>query len=460
VSRLRFLAALALIALAGLGVRTAFTLAVAQQDHHLYDAFYYELQADAIAKGKGFTDPFAYLPGGDEQAHPAADHPPLTAAVLGGVAWVMGPRTLVMRFVTVLAGVATVVLLGFLGRAVANDRVGLIAAGTGALYPFLWLNDGLLMSEAFAALLVTAAMLLCYRTRTSQHPLVAGLALGVVCGLATLTRAELALLAPGFVIVLLLPDRSAPVTADGPTGGPTTGTVSTATGGWWPRLAPATAVLVAALVVVAPWSLYNQSRFERSVLISSNDGLTLLGANCHAAYHGSEIGLWVIAPGVCIPAHAPPGDQSVVSDDYRHDALVYARGHASWLPVVLAARLGRTWNLYRPVDMLRVNEREGRPRWATALGLVVYYPLVVLAVAGAVWLRRRRGWLAPLLVAPVVVTVATLAFYGQTRIRLPAEPVIVLLAGVAVDHLLTRRREGPLGSSTAAVLAGRAGPPP
>jgi hypothetical protein len=49
-----------------------------------------------------------------------------------------------------------------------------------------------------------------------------------------------------------------------------------------------------------------------------------------------------------------------------------------------------------------------------------------------------------LVIGPVVVTIATFAFYGQTRIRLPAEPAIVLLAAVAVDHLVSRRRwRGP-----------------
>jgi 4-amino-4-deoxy-L-arabinose transferase-like glycosyltransferase len=418
VSRLRFFAALGLIALGGLGVRTAFVLGVARHDRHFYDAFYYELQAYALADGKGFTDPVAYLPGHDQVARPAADHPPLTAAALALVAWAFGRHTLVLRFTTALVGVATVVLLGLLGRAVAGERAGLIAAAIGALYPFLWLNDGLIMSESFAALLVTAALLLCYRLCARPNVALA-LGLGAVCGLAALTRAELALLAPGFVLVLVLAGRGPGRT-------------------WRPVLVDSMLVLLGAAVVISPWVLYNETRFDKTVLISSNDGITLLGSNCDAAYHGSEIGLWVIAPDVCIPSQSPPGDQSVVSAEYRHDAIGYARAHASRLPVVMAVRFGRTWNLFRPTDMLRVNEREGRPRWATASGLVVYYPLVALAIAGAIVLRRRGRGLAPLMVAPIIVTVTTLVFYGQTRLRLPAEPSIVVLAAVTSSLLWHR----------------------
>ena len=202
------------------------------------------------------------------------------------------------------------------------------------------------------------------------------------------------------------------------------------------------------LVVLAPWTLYNRSRFEEPVLISSNEGLTLLGANCDATYHGSEIGLWVLAP--CVPTEAPPGDQSVVSNDYRHRAFAYMRAHKSRLAVVMGVRLGRTWNLYRPTDMLRVNAGEGRPRWATAAGLVVYYPLVGFAVAGVVALRRRRRWLGPLIVPIVIVTLTTLVFYGQTRLRYPAEPCLVVLAGAA--------GRGAVGPMVAAGSRSRGGP--
>ena len=195
-------------------------------------------------------------------------------------------------------------------------------------------------------------------------------------------------------------------------------------------------------MVVAPWTLYNQARFQEPVLISTNEGLTLRGSNCDTAYHGREIGLWVILPGVCTPTTAPPGDQSVASNQYRREAFAYMRAHASRVPVVMAVRLGRTWNLFRPWDMLRVNEREGRPRWATATGLVVYYPLAAFAVAGAVVLWRRRRWLGPLLVPPVIVSLTAIVFYGQTRLRLPAEPSLVVLAGVAAVALWDRLR-GP-----------------
>jgi asparagine N-glycosylation enzyme membrane subunit Stt3 len=62
------------------------------------------------------------------------------------------------------------------------------------------------------------------------------------------------------------------------------------------------------------------------------------------------------------------------------------------------------------------------------------------AVAGAWLLRRRRQPLAILLVPLAMVTLTALLTYGSTRFRFAAEPSIVVLAAVAVDALLRRRR--------------------
>ena len=60
-------------------------------------------------------------------------------------------------------GAGVVLLIGLIGRTVAGDRAGLIAAAIAALYPNLWINDGLVMSETLATLAVALAILLAYR---------------------------------------------------------------------------------------------------------------------------------------------------------------------------------------------------------------------------------------------------------------------------------------------------------
>jgi hypothetical protein len=193
------------------------------------------------------------------------------------------------------------------------------------------------------------------------------------------------------------------------------------------------------VLVVGPWVAFNLSRFDEPTGISTNDGIAILGSTCDAVFSGHAIGLTNLS--VCIPEHAPRGDQSVVSRIYRQRAVDYVDdGHRAQFLKVLAARVGRDWGLFRPADMLYINQSEGRPRWVTLLGMWWYYPLLVLAIAGAVMLHRRRVRIWPLAVPPIIVTIGAIPSYGQTRFRVPAEPVIVVLAACAIALLVARLR--------------------
>ena len=48
----------------------------------------------------------------------------------------------------------------------------------------------------------------------------------------------------------------------------------------------------ACFVLVAPWLARNWIEFDRPVLISTNDGSLLAGANCDQTYYGKDLGLW------------------------------------------------------------------------------------------------------------------------------------------------------------------------
>ena len=80
--------------------------------------------------------------------------------------------------------------------------------------------------------------------------------------------------------------------------------------------------------------------------------------------------------------------------------------------------------------MVNFNKGEGRESWVTRLGLLVYYPTLILAVAGAIamWRRRARRALWVLLVPAIAVTIGVAATYGQTRFRAAAEPSLAILA--------------------------------
>ena len=407
-SRRRFWRILLLIVLAGIGLRVGYVLAVTQHDRGFYDAAFYEFEARSVADGRGFVYPLPGLQAGQ----PAADHPPLTILALVPASKLPGNSRLWMRFTMVAFGAAVVVLIGLLGQALAGDGAGLVAAAIGAVYANLWMNDGLLMSETLAALTTVGALVLAYQfMRRPTWRTAAGL--GVVCGLAVLTRAELVLLVP----LLALPvvwvarrDRTA-------------------------GLRGAAVMLGGTLLVVGPWVGFNLARFQDPTFVSTGDGFALLGANCAASYQGPLDGLWAVS---CLPPTMPRGDQSVVNLDYRNRAIDYARDHAGHLPVEVLARLGRLLGIYNPGQIARYNAGEGRPEWATYLGTASLFVLLPFALGGGLWLRRRRGRVWPLLAPVWVVLLAAAVFYGTPRFRTPAEPVVVVLAAIGSTALLGR----------------------
>ncbi len=259
----RFWIGLSLIALAGLVWRVLYVLVWKRPSlpcglNLCGDELYYAAQAETIADGRWFEDPF-------RAGFPAADHPPLHVLVLAPVDWLTGHRLVAMRLFVAVLGALAVVPVGLLGRRIGRsgttgvaggERVGLLAAGLAALNANLWMNDGLLMSETLATVLIVCTLLALYRYL--DRPSIGAAALvGLSCGLTILTRAEMALFLPIAFLPLALAHRSLP---------------------WSRRVAQVAVTGVVTLAVLAPWVAYNLGRFQEPVLLSTNEGTVLVGS--------------------------------------------------------------------------------------------------------------------------------------------------------------------------------------
>jgi 4-amino-4-deoxy-L-arabinose transferase-like glycosyltransferase len=392
------------IAIGALVLRVIYAYAIVKSRPLLGDALEFQQQANLLADGHGYIQIAPW-----ELAHiarPSADKPPLypfleaVISLLGGRTWAWH------HIVDILGGTATVVTVGLLGRRVAGRRTGIIAAGLAAVYPLLIAADGSLRSETIYALLVTLALLsaLWCREKPTRRR---ALALGAVTALAALTRGEALLLA------LLLPFAVLD----------------------WRR---ALLSIAACALVLSPWLIRCWVAFDQPVLISTNVGGLLAGANCPQTYSGPLLGQWTLG---CLP---PPRytNEAKESDRLRDVGLRYAREHASRLPAVIAARLGRSFELFRPRQQWEMEAfYEGRSLQVERAGVIVYYLVAALALAGVVNLRRRRGpWLV--LLTPIVLVVfVSITAYGFTRFRVGAEPALIVLASITLDAAV--RRWGP-----------------
>jgi hypothetical protein len=403
----RFPRRLAAIAAGGLAVRLVYVLMLTPHLRGLGDATYYHELANRLGDGAGFVDP--------GNGTPTALHPPLFPLLLALPSWLGLDSYNAHRVVVCLLGTGTIVVAGLVARQLAGDRAGLLAAALAAVTPTLISADGAVMSETLLGLLVAIAMLLAYRL-TERPALGRAALLGAVVGLAALTRGEAILL-----LVLLLP---------------------------WRRPKLAAALALACVVVLAPWTIRNFSTFEKPVLLSTNEGNLIAGANCPSTYHGRDIGSWDLR---CVP-HGPLEDESLAEARFRHAGLDYARDHAGRVPLVLLARLGRTFELLQPVR--QAQHAEARAAGIEIAGAVVFLLLVPVGVYGALVLRRRGRRLVPVLAPFALAIAATALGYGVPRFRHPADVALTVLAAVAIDALLAQRTGSAVASPRSAATGG------
>jgi 4-amino-4-deoxy-L-arabinose transferase-like glycosyltransferase len=402
VPRGSFRVRLAAIVAGAVALRLLYVLVLARHVPMAGDSQFFNAEANLVADGKGYVEPFVEAAYGISV--PTAAHPPLYPTVLAGMSFLGFDGVLAHRALGALLGGGTIVLIALLGRRIGGERVGLVAAAVAALYPLLVAADGAPMSESLYGLLIAACLLVALKLREHRTVRLAA-ALGALIGLAALTRSEALLL-----LVLV--------------GLPLTGRA----------LKPAVALIAACVLVLTPWTIRNWSAFDRFTLISHNDSTVLAGANCAKAYYGSDLGGWRFD---CISPRRT-FREGVQAARWRREGIDYATGHAGRWPALVPVRVLRTWDLWQP--RRQVESAEGRARWAEIAGVAAYYLLLPLAIGGGVLLWRRNRGMAAILLAPaLLVTLSSAIGYGNPRFRHAFELSIVVLAALALVTLARRR---------------------
>ena len=145
-----------------------------------------------------------------------------------------------------------------------------------------------------------------------------------------------------------------------------------------------TAALLVVAAVLTPWVIRNYEKFDHRIVLSTNEGKTLAGANCPSVYYGHLLGYW---DNSCV-GH----DALATSDEAEYNKVLTAQGkryikaHLSRVPLVVAVRVLRAWGLYEPLQQAQLEVVQSRSIGGAA-GLanftdraVLGYPRPVAAV--------------------------------------------------------------------------------
>lgn len=412
--RVSFRQALSGICAAGLAIRVAYVVTFSSHIQPGLDSAWYQLVSGSIADNKGFVDPAKlYLHG---VSTPTAFRPPLYPLFLAAVAKTGYDSSRAFQYAGCVVGVITIVLIGYLGRRVGGNAVGLCAAALAAVYPIFLAIDAAIMSETLYVPLAVGCVLAVYRAM--DRPTGWRWAfVGLLIGASILTRGD------GVVLLMVLVVPAA---------------LFGVPGTWRRRLVLAVIPVIVAGLVVAPWVIRNQQQLGVATVSTLQTGTALAGSNCADTYYGHNIGTW------SLPCTERP-DRDTVSevaynDELQRDGLSYIRNHAGRLAIVMPVRVLRQWSLWAPIEAARIEAAESRNDSWQVLSWATYVPIALLAVYGLVLLRRRRQPLLPLVAMVITVTLTGALIYGQQRLRVSVEPVLLVAAAVAIEHLASRRR--------------------
>ena len=390
----------------------------AQHPVELRDPVLYLILADHVAAGDGFRYGF------EADQGVTAYYPPGYPLALGAVLWVVrllpGDVTAfdVAVWFNVALSVATIGLVFVLGRRLAGDRVGLVAAAIWALWPNLVLHSAVVLTETlFLFLLVLLLIVLLGDQASARLPGRARLiTVGVLFGLTLLVRPVSAVIAPVFLVL------------------------------WWGAGAKAALwrlalVGVATLAVLVPWSIRSTLAMDEPVAMSLNFGDNMcIGHNPGASGGFGDLGAHCYtAEGLQRPESETRRQSENI--DRAVDYIVDNPGET----------LGRTPSKLRITlqndhDGLQVAEDFGEAPLLSddnrdlvkALANGFYYLVGVAAIAGGVVLLRRpdparRGLF--LVVSGVAQLISPLATFGDARFKMPIYPTLAICAAVALVAL-------------------------
>jgi SAM-dependent methyltransferase len=369
-------------------------------DHQLVgDEPEYHMEAAFIADGKWFWSSTPYgIP--HESAWKTPGYPTFVGILyaIGGV-----KPNAVMLLQVLVFGPLTITLTWLLGRRLFGSWVGTAAAFVAAVHPFVWQFEARLFAETLATPLTLGILLLVLDRRPIMCNVVAA---GALSGVLILVKPSALHILAAVVVALL------------------------AGWGWRAGAQRAAVALGVCVLVIAPWTIRNAIEFDSFLPLSVQDSGIYGVFNDDAAH--DEDHPWIWRPrttrdiALFNPAHPLPDDE--LRAELRDRAFEYIEDHPSSVPKALFWNgVTRFWDVRDPDEALNEVQFQGRSRTLTWIGLVIWWVMLPLGLAGLWMARRRRGLVLPL---AAMFVLATFVYVGNsgTRYRAPFEPVMAVLA--------------------------------
>ena len=383
------------------------------------DSLEYDTVAWNLARGAGFSLDGAAGP------YPTAFVPPVVPWLTSLVYRASGHHFFAALLFQCAIGALVPLLIAAFAAATYGGGTALLAAWLAAFDPLLVFFSGYLLTEITFTAALLGAMIASVAWLKTPRP---GRALGagILWGVASLTRPT-ALPLPALV----------------------------AAWAWVPlglTVAPRDRVRqllllgLGALLVIGPWTIRNAISIHAFVPVTTGGGRALLDGNNAAVWgdpltRGGANSTYGLEPWASEFRGRSEPDVDRIA---RAEAICFLRDHVAEWPAMAGAKLARFWRVTAEGGGTGTWQREGSPlsSWLHRLDPLLIWSIPVLPFA--LWglvrsLRNPRRWflaLPPLVV--VYFTLLAVVFWGALRMRVPIEPLVLLLAAAGLED--ARRR--------------------
>lgn len=310
---------------------------------------------------------------------------PMFIAALGG--HVRG-----IRLAQAALDASTALAAYLLARRWLSERRSLIAAALVAFNPLLVHFSTLILSETLYVAMLTWAIYCIVHRRW----MVVGLAL---CALSIHVRPS------GLIMPVVLAAAAVPIHL----------------GGWQWRVGAKYVGIaaVASVLVLLPWAWRNDQMLGEWVFLTTNGGITLYDGVHPQASGASDQSFVQQMPHLSALGEVERdrlfhhlAHEQIRGDLWRIAGLALIKTGRTWSPIPLSAQFGSDWRY-------------------VAVGLVFAGPFLLAAAAG-LFRSVLSGRVRLLLIAPAIgITLVHAMTVGSMRYRLPAEPMLAVLAASA-----------------------------
>jgi hypothetical protein len=348
------------------------------------------------------------------------DRAPLWPWIIAGLSLIVGRADIYDRLFLCCIGSGTCVFIYLFARDLFGRRMGIVAGFIASVYPPLYIYDGWMYTEALFTFLMIAVCYCVYRIQKDEGRRKRfWIICGVLLALLSLTRPN-GIVIIGLVVLWAIFLNWRKVLRKG-------------------MLKNAALGTLVACVLIAPWTIRNYEVSHSFVPVATGDGTVLLGSyNDQVLVHTGFIGIWInpllTDPQVLAPFPLTTCDAvcEVLRENTSKDAaLQWIRTHLSSLPELVYYHLLNFWTPITFESDLPLYRFSGQFSSQFVLGMSNEFSLAIFALAalGLVVTFKRR-WRELLFAYGVVLTTLgeIIVYYGNSRFRMPIEPILVILA--------------------------------